>query len=235
MKGGLEGYERAGVEARQEIWGPAVQDIPRRCKMKQGLAIPNRRWWHSDRARGRWAERMRGGTAAGSARRGVWGEACHGGRGRGERNLGGCRGKNFDKSVGTGCRLLLITCMPIAADHVCAVWSWPHTCRLVPRLVPTSSALAPNGATASNFISPRSPASLPGTLTYSCPFSSRSCTSTSGTHLWLPRLPPQSSPSYSPPAFDSISPRIPLAAFYSTTSPSVCRLPSGYGPNQTNC
>jgi hypothetical protein len=128
-------------------------------------------------------------------------------------------------------RLLPITRAPFGPGHTLADRSrdrsrpCPHWLRMVP-LPATSSPLAPL---------PRSPASLPGALTYSCPFSSRSCTSTSGTHLWLPRLPPQSSPSYSPPAFDSISPRIPLAAFDSTTSPSVCRLPSGYGPNQTNC
>ena len=58
-------------------------------------------------------------------------------------------------------RLLPITRAPIATDHVRAVWSRPHTCRSVPRLIPTSSALAPNGATASDFISPRSPPSLP--------------------------------------------------------------------------
>ena len=128
------------------------------------------------------------------------------------------------------CRLLLITCVPFGPSHTLANRSQdqsrprPHWLQTVP-LPATSSPLTPL---------PRSPALLPSALTYLCPFSSHSCTSTSGTHLWLPCLPPQSSPLYSPPAFDSILPHIPLTAFNSTTSPSVCRLPSRYGPNQTN-
>jgi hypothetical protein len=39
MKGGLEGYERVDVEARQEVWGPAAQNVPRRREMKWGLVM----------------------------------------------------------------------------------------------------------------------------------------------------------------------------------------------------
>ena len=128
-------------------------------------------------------------------------------------------------------RLVPITCTPLGSDHVRAIWSRPCARQSVPKI----SALAPNGATASDSLSPHSSASHSlarpsARVPFPLVLVSLPLAHTSGPLALAPR----SSPSYSPTSlrFDipSHSPRSLRFGQHLLCTPPLVQ----HGPDQTN-